>query len=201
MKPGRWFALIKSTEPADRAEAADMLPEGKTSRQVVDALLVALDDEDALVRTCAADTIGEIDDERVRTSILERMGVETDDLVRAHLLSSLAAMNHPEDLAVLVTELNASKSSLVRLHAAYGLILSSLKQAMQVIVGSCDASDLKEQTKAFSAMVVVTDVLSDTLQDIKKIAEDHHEAVKSETMTRVARDHVTSILKRLGNVC
>lgn len=131
MKLEQWLALMRSAEPADRVEAADMLPEADISSEVVDMLLAALRDEDALVRTCAADTVGDIDAELVRTTILERIEEEKDDLARAHLLSSLGAMEHPEDMGLLVDNLKTSISPVIRLHAAYGLVMSSVRQAVK----------------------------------------------------------------------
>lgn len=196
MKLERWLTLMGSAEPADRIEAADMLPEADISPEVVGALLAALQDEDALVRACAADTVGDIDAELVRTKILERIGVEDDDLARAYLLSSLGAMEHPEDMGILVGNLKASNSSVIRLHAAHGLAMSCVRQAVRIMIDSSNSLDWKEQTKAFSVMAVVADVLDEALLDIRKAAEDHRAAAESGVISGVARSKIERLLKK-----
>lgn len=196
MKLEQWLAQMKSADSSDRVDAADMLPEADISPEIVDALLAALEDGDALVRACAADTVGDLDAELVRTKILERIGVEKDDLARAYLLSSLGAMEHVEDIGLLVDHLKTSNVPIVRLQATHGLVMLSVRWAVKAMVNSADSSDRDEQTKAFSVMAVVADVFDEALDDIIKSAEDHRGAAESGAISGLARSGIADILKR-----
>lgn len=166
----RWKTLITSAESADRSEAADLLPEAGPMNEVKELLFRALNDDDALVRTCAADTVGEIRSDDVRSRILQRLEIEHDDLTRSKLLSSLGAMECIRDIPLLTSEIETADSPGVRVHAAYGLLLSCAEHALSVIQTECDIADWKRRTAAFSALANCVDILRDGISQAKEAA-------------------------------
>lgn len=192
VKLERWLDLISSPESADRAEAADTLPDSGASPEVVSRLLTALSDADPLVRTCAADTLGEVKSEDVRQKILERPAVENDSLARAHLLSSLGAMENGDDLPLLSSALTSDEIQ-VRLHAAHGLLMCCTGPALDVIVAGCDDGHWKQRTAAFSTLDAATALFRHMIATAKETAERHRAAAEAGKISAIALERINSI--------
>lgn len=191
----RWKALITSAESADRVEAADILPDSGPTREIKELLLGALADDYALVRTCAADTVGEIRSDDVRSRILQRLETERDDLTRSKLLSSLGAMENIRDIPLLASELEIAGSPVLRVHAAYGLLLSCTEHALRALLTECEDVDWRRRTTAFSALANTVDLLGDAISQAKEAAERHKESAGDGKESGISQAAIERIVK------
>lgn len=188
----RWRKLIDSPEASDRSEAADVLPDGDITPDIVAQLLKVLADEDALARTCAADTLGDLPSESVRAALRARLEIEDDSLTRAYLLSSLGSMGNPEDAHLLNAALRPASDPMIRTHAAYGLLLSTMPPALQAIIDVCQGSDDKARSKAFGQLSQVTELFRAWTEAVATVATERQNHAASE----VERQNIRSLLER-----
>ena len=116
-----WKRHILSAESSERSYAADQLPTDAGARAVMPHLLRCLDDVDAFVRTCAADTLRHFPRPAIRQRLAEKVDVETDELTICYLLSSLGEIGGLAEVPILLRHAQPNVSRSVRLSAAYGL--------------------------------------------------------------------------------
>jgi HEAT repeat protein len=119
----QWKKLLASEDSSDRSHAADILPDDGEDEDVAKLLVEALGDSDELVRTCAADSLGNIFLDTARRGLRARIAVETLDLPKAYMLCSLGLIGDDEDLEILVREyLGKTTAQRVKRDAAEGLL-------------------------------------------------------------------------------
>ena len=122
MKYETWIKLLESEESADRVEAADHLPDVEP-RKIIPHLITCLHDEEPLVRTCAADSLGSFRTHDVRQALIEFISTESDQLALAYGLDSLGAIGTFEDIPLLLSHLVTNATPLTRINTMTGLLL------------------------------------------------------------------------------
>lgn len=189
-----WKVLLNSAESADRSEAADVVPEGAESAQVVRDLANALGDPVPLVRTCAADTLGNFECDDARQALRAQLSAETDVLTRAYVLSSLAQIGQIRDLRLIIDALTSDAPGMIRAHAAYGLLELAIEQGIAATANLCDDQDEAVRSKCFSHLDIIVEAMLHALRHIKSLAEKH----QGMDETGVARSHIEHILSVLS---
>lgn len=118
-----WKTLITSTIAGDRAHAADELPKmsKESEAEVIEMLLECLNDQDALVRTCAADSLGFFQTAKVHDALQKSVLTEIDELARAFALSSLGEQGKIEDVTTILDILKENHDPQVQIHGMCGL--------------------------------------------------------------------------------
>ena len=129
-----WKRLITSSESDDRSHAADQMPKGGPQKEIVRLLVECLNDEDALVRTCAADTLGMYPTEEARVALRAAIDREEDELAKAYALSSLGAVGTLQDIGRLVEALRTETDPRVRIDAALGLAFCALSESVEQLL-------------------------------------------------------------------
>lgn len=132
MKFNEWKRLITSKEAYERSVAADEIPERTSPKRAIPYLIACLNDEDEMVRTCAADTLGFYREPAAREALRQALKVETDELTRAYLLSALGSIGTLEDLPLIARHVTGKANSLVEVHAAMGLTLLAQRKWIEV---------------------------------------------------------------------
>jgi HEAT repeat protein len=193
MKIAEWRQLIKSSEPADRAEAADTLPEGGSDLEIALLLLGCVDDDDSLVRACALDTLHLLKGAAVAPKIRQRLEKEQDSLARTYAARTLALLGRPEDLEFLTSILQNDKSAIVRTGVAHGLLSSFLSVAVSTIVANCDSEDEKTRMASFAALTQLVDEMFSAFAKIRQVVAAHQNADEP----RPTRDDIAKLLEVL----
>lgn len=191
-----WKSLLRSADDAVRCGAADIVPKGADPLQVIHELKTALGDPDAFVRTCAADTLGYFEYEEASEALRARLVVETDVLTQAYLLSSLGVIGTVEDLKLIAGFLKNDTPSMIRAHAAYGLLELAIDQGLAVAAELCDDKDEHVHAKNFSQLDIITESLLHALRIVKWLAEKHRNIGE----TGVAQSSIESIITKLSHV-
>lgn len=106
-----WRELIQSSNVDDRSIAANMLPEGGDDEEVVALLAAALGDADELVRTCAADSLGNCYLESAREALRKAAATEKSELALSYILVSLAIIGELHDIQLMLPYLHDSSTS------------------------------------------------------------------------------------------
>ena len=117
-----WKTLITSQDSADRVDAADQTPDASPN-EFIPFLLECLNDSHPLVRTCAADTLGDFSDDHVREGLRNMVVVEEDELAKAYAIASLGEVGTMNDLKLLIRIFESNPSSTIRLRTAKGMFL------------------------------------------------------------------------------
>lgn len=191
MKLDRWKKLISSDNPANRSHAADILPDGKKFGEVTTLLIKALHDEDALVRTCAADTLGLINSNRVRIALRTAYARETDDLVRNYIADSLGFVGTLSDLRMLVDEaLSLKGSRTASLGRADAIAALALNHSATEIIRACRVRSWKRRAGGFARLKYLVALLIDKIDLAVKVAK----ARKGREGGALERDHISNIL-------
>jgi HEAT repeat protein len=138
-----WKRRITSAEPSDRSDAADN-PPLRPRKEIVRCLIKALKDENSLVRTCTADSLGMHAVKPAREALRKALGQEDDELARAFMFSSLGAVGQLGDLERLTKELSAELSPLLSIHAALGLAFCGENVSMNRLIKALDKGDFNQ---------------------------------------------------------
>ena len=135
-----WKRLITSREPADRSDAADVIPDQAKPEEVVPYLITALQDPVELVRTCAADTLGSYHGDDVAKALRAALQKENDPLTKAYVLSSLGTVGELNDLPRFVEALQNETHPQIQVHAALGLAFCATSNAIKQFLIGIEAS-------------------------------------------------------------
>jgi HEAT repeat protein len=136
MKFQDWKDALKSPEASIRSDAADALPVDGEDEAVVALLARALSDEDELVRTCAADSLGHCHLESARSALRVAIATERQELPLAYMLCSLGMIGDPVDYTVLSSKLlDKTSSTRIIIDSAEGIVHLALSNSVSAI---CD---------------------------------------------------------------
>jgi hypothetical protein len=123
-------------------EAANSPPADVAPLKTVPLLIRALNDEDELVRTCAADSLGEFLCDEARHALRARVRKERNALARGYALKSLGRIGALGDLAYICTELSSDSTEEGRNFGAHGLFLGVRRVAIEVLLPILNAHHL-----------------------------------------------------------
>jgi HEAT repeat protein len=191
MKFSKWKRFIESSEPADRSEAADTVPENGKTSEITRLLLKCLNDEKSLVRTCALDTLHLFGSDTVASKIRRHMKRERDPLARAYGARSLALIGRAEDISVVYSLIKKPNHAIVRANAAYGLLSKFLHLTMVEILSCCNHKDEDTRSMGFGLLHDIVLESFDELQEARKAAY----AYRSSDEPRVTKDRIADLLK------
>lgn len=118
-----WITLIKSPISADRSHAADDVPNNINRDIVVSHLLICLDDENSLVRTCAVSSLRNYPSDLVLARLKQLLINETDELTKTYIILAVAEMGYKEELQILILEANKENGSYLSLAIYVGIYL------------------------------------------------------------------------------
>lgn len=145
-----WKKLLSSSEPGERSDAAEVLPDDGERREVAGLLLEALHDEDYLVRACAAETLGQIDLDEVRSALRSVLETEANALASGYIASSLGEIGELSDLKLLVDKSSSDAVSCwVKLHCAQGIAAIAVDHAAESMIEVVSGPDWKLRSHAF----------------------------------------------------
>lgn len=192
MKLAQWTEFMMSSESADRAEAADQLPDEGALPEVVDKLVNSLKDADPLVRSCAAETLGMIDVAEVREELRNRLKFESDALVISYVISSLGEIGVLSDLDTIASYLDENNDHKIRTSAAFALCTLSIRFSMGVVAQMCVSSDKKITPRAFATLRHLTELFRRCILDAKSLAE----AKSTSPSSGIEKDAIERILER-----
>lgn len=129
-----WRRAMRSREPTRRTDAANAPPPGAPAEKVVPLLLRALDDQDELVRTCAADSLEQFPCDDVCRALRVRAGRERDPLARGYMLYSLGRIGTLKDLAFVCTALTKNRTIEDQSFGVHGLFLGIRRIAIEALL-------------------------------------------------------------------
>lgn len=159
MDLNEWNRLISSKVASDRSHAADDIPDDISDDKldgVVLRLLKCLEDPDALVRTCAADTLGMFPETRVRNRLRRSLKAETDPMAKSYIISSLGAVGDIADLTTLIEILKATRSKQMRQHTALGLFFCMQRLVLEkMLLPDLDDGDSTNRRRAANQIVEI----------------------------------------------
>jgi HEAT repeat protein len=186
-----WRSLISSPDAADRSHAANNLPDGEITPDVFLLLSRALEDEDALVRTCAVDSLGVINNEQARTALRTAFATETDSLTRSYIVDSLGFIGELRDLKLLVDNvLKEETDQRVSLTSAEAIAALALNYAEKTIADQCSVEDWKQRASAFARLKHFVELLKSKMDNAVEIAK----ARKGKEESTLEREHIENIL-------
>ena len=192
----KWKRLITSAESADRSEAADRLPIGARNRDEAARILIGcLNDPCALVRTCAADTLGMLPTADVRAALRASLDREQDELTKAYILSSLGAVGTFDDVGRLVEALATETHPNIRIHAALGLAFCALCGSMDELLKHVNKSG-KYQNSAANGLDAFLCSHNMYVKSIKNIVG---RKLKNKNVARYNRETLETLLENIDN--
>lgn len=191
MKFVEWKHLIRSSESADRAEAADTLPEDGDGREIAQLLLDCVDDDVSLVRACALDTLHLVSNGVVAAKVRQCLEQEQDPLARTYAARTLALIGRAEDLPLLLNIMNNDRYAVVRTGVAQGIISNFLAATIGAIVAGCDDKDEKTRMASFAALTRVSEEMLEALTAIRRVAVNHQGADEP----RLTQEDIAKLLR------
>jgi len=187
-----WKTLLSSSNPSDRAEAADLVPNDGDDQAIAALLLECLDDVNPTVRVCAIDTLADFPDAEVAARLCERLAKESDELVKGYIADSLGHMGALEYLKPIIELLEKETSAQIRIRAAAGLLYGTLEYVWRDLERHCRHNDWRVRNPAFSALDAVVDQVADTLARAKALATEQ----QAQDQPAIAAEHIRNILER-----
>jgi hypothetical protein len=134
MKFEDWKNLMLSSDVSDRTDAADELPDDGDDEDVVALLNHALQDDDELVRTCAAGSLGNCCTKSARHALRAAIPSESDEIALGYMLGSLGMIGEEEDFETLVRRFtDQSLPRRVRINSAEGIAHLALNVVLPFI--------------------------------------------------------------------
>ena len=182
-----WKRLLKSAASHDRAHAADIIPKGPRD-EIVRMLIECLRDADALVRACAADSLGSLPTNEAVVALRNAAESEKDQLAKSYVYSSLGVIGSGQDVVRLATALDTEDSPQILVGAALGLLLCSQRIGIENLIKFVEAHDNLQssainalqdyfdnvkQYKIFASRVLQKELKADTLNDGNKVSVQH----------------------------
>ena len=112
--------LLTDRSPEVRMRAAEALARLVPHGSAPLALVSALEDPDVLVRTAAAESLGDIGDLRTRTALRSALN-DRSSWIRRNAAESIGSMKNRRDVAILRKRINVERSSSAKLGLYAGL--------------------------------------------------------------------------------
>lgn len=172
-----WKAFLLSADHTDRSHAADELPDDGSDEEVESLLIDALQDEDALVRACAADSLKAFDTETSRNSVRLRLDVENDPVAKGFAVSTLGSIGNFSDLARISRLFEDSRSDQrVREHCASAAIELVLRTCLDHLIERSDVAGTGSEESLQGAVNLLADTAEQIKDGINRIADwsQHH---------------------------
>ncbi len=171
MKFEEWKNLILSSDRSDRTDAADELPDDGDDEEVVVLLNQALQDDDELVRTCAAGSLGNCHTESARRALRAAIPGELDEIALGYMLGSLGMIGGPEDFESLVAKFtDQSSSRRVRLDSAEGIAHLALNAVLPFITSEYENSHDEQDVVGLPAVERIVAHMNKEISHIDRIA-------------------------------
>jgi hypothetical protein len=190
-----WKLLIRSQVSSDRSNAADELPEDGDDEEVVALLTKALFDEDELVRTCAAASLGDCNMESARQALREAVSKESDDLALGYVLGSLGMIGGIEDFEVLLSKLTAETSTRrIRIDSAEGIVHLALNNAVPLITREYTNSFTELDVVGLPALERIVERMNEVFSHIKNIVHTRLPGAKLPS----EKEYLLKILEAIG---
>lgn len=190
-----WLMLANSTDSFKRLICIDEIPD-LPNEEIIPVLLKLLNDEHALVRTCAAEIVVEYAEGHesiVHASLKAMLEREEDMLASAYAIISFCEMAKLDDLNFIVQYLESTSEKYLRFHVIVGLFLAAQKILVEHFKEAISDSDTPHMQRSSVNLMKylyesvdlnrthVTDILR------KAIHSEQHARMK-ETMSAVLEE-------------
>ncbi|EIJ41323.1 hypothetical protein BegalDRAFT_0403 [Beggiatoa alba B18LD] len=125
-----WLLLAKSKESFERSLCLDEIPQDVSHEQIVPVLLALLEDEDELVRTCAAEELAiysEHREELIKDALKKMLEKESSVLAQSYAIISFCELADENDLSFIIHFFQNAGEAYLKINVATGLFLVAQK--------------------------------------------------------------------------
>ncbi len=123
-----WKGRLQNGSLEERLEAAEHPPHGP-DKKIIRALAAALQDDEEIVRTNAAEALAMFAYPESLRTIRQFVDKEADSLPKSFALSTLGLISEPSDIPALLKYVDSSQDEGIQQHAAMGLFYAARRAA------------------------------------------------------------------------
>lgn len=167
-----WLKHMNSTLSSDRSHAADEIPDDGDIIEINSLLINALDDEDDLVRTCAADSLAAIPSESTRAALRASLKSEQNELVLSYVVHSLGTVGDASDIT-RISEVNTFAQAASQFSTACGeaIIELGVRIGTEQLFLATQSTDHKVSAGSLNALARTTSYLIAGVERAREIAK------------------------------
>jgi HEAT repeats len=168
-----WKDALQSSDSYIRSHAAETTPDDGDDQEIVELLSIALTDFDSLVRTCAAESLGNCHVETARNALRTAIVNEKEELPMAYMLCSLGMIGQPIDYDVLVSKFADNNSpQRIAISSAEGLFHLTVNNTITAITSAFLTSVDQQDRVGLPALERIVNRMNRTFAYIENVAKE-----------------------------
>jgi hypothetical protein len=192
MNYAEWLKLMNSNLSTDRSHTADEIPDDGDIIEITKLLLKALNDEDLLVRTCAADSLSAIPSESTRVGLRAALVSESNELVLSFIIHSVGSVGDASDLT-RISQVNTFAKSASQLSTACSEAIIELGTTLSIqqFKFAALSTDFKIATGSLVALERSLGLFKEVLKSAQEIVKE----VEGKNISAVGQEAIANIQK------
>jgi HEAT repeats len=193
-----WKAALQSSVSYIRSDAAETTPDDGDDQEIVELLSFALTDPDPLVRTCAAESLGNCHMDTARSALRTAIANEKVELPMAFMLCSLGMIGEPIDYDVLTSRFaDNNNSQRIAISSAEGLVHLTVNNAITSITSAFLSSADQPNIVGLPALERIVNRMNRAFAHIENVAKERIEVAEIAAEKEYLRIIIKSIDERL----